>query len=195
MKSGEVMNNWLKYTYGIKKEHDIDFKDYIFNRYSIRSLTVTFRKKAMEEYFSVTDPEITHNSAAGDLPLWLFFLSKYKVRYLPVSTAMYRVLPGTGSRPVDPDKKRIFQEGVSDILEYYIRRNNLSPSFMKKLETQRTLYDMEYDATIHRTSEVIKDFFSLLARGIFSRRAFNLVLISLSKKNRNKLQYRKTNRI
>lgn len=173
--SGEVTKNYLGSAHGLRKEFDIILKNYIFHRYSIRSLTVALRRSVLEAYFNETDQRIIYNPAAGDLPLWLYILGRYKVHYLPVSTATYRIIPGTGSRPGDPDEKRNFQINVSDILEYFIRKSNLSSSYLKKLKTQRTLTEMEYNAAFHRRSVVVRQFVSLLRHGVLSRRAINFV--------------------
>ena len=177
--SGELTGNFLGKKYGLKKEHDIVLADYIFSRRAIRSLTVVFRRDMLEAYFNEIGTEVTHNPSAGDLPLWLFILSRSRARYMPCSTATYRILPGTGSRPVDPLRKKTFQDGVCDILEYFIDRNKLPHSFKNKLGIQRTLNQMEYSLSAGNKRANLKSFLALLSKGVVSRRAFNIVIKSI----------------
>jgi glycosyltransferase involved in cell wall biosynthesis len=175
----EITGNYLGSVHGLKSERDIILTEYLFNRVAIRSLTAVMRRAALMDYFRNTDQSITDNPSAGDLPLWLYLLSRHKVRYLPVSTAMYRVLPGTGSRPSDPDRKRSFQKGVCDILDYFIRENGLSRKYYRRLDVLRVLSEMEYTALNSKPGKTLRMFFSLILKGEFSRRALVLVLKSI----------------
>lgn len=182
----EITDCYLGSVHGLEKETDIILTEYLFNRVAIRSLTAVMKRTALMNYFRDTDKSVTDNPSAGDLPLWLYILGRYKVRFLPVSTAMYRVLPGTGSRPADPEKKRSFQNGVCDILEYFIRENRLSPHYYRKLTVLRVLSEMEYEALNSNPGKTLRMFFYLIMRGEFSRRGLVLVLTGI--KNLRKRQ-------
>lgn len=184
----EITSNYLGSVHGLENEADIILTEYLFNRVAIRSLTAVMKRTALMNYFRDTDKSVTDNPSAGDLPLWLYILGRYKVRYMPVSTAMYRVLPGTGSRPADPEKKRSFQKGVSDILEYFIKENGLPLHYYKKLTVLRVLSEMEYEALNSNPGKTLRMFFSLILRGEFSRRALTLVMTGIRNGRQRKVK-------
>jgi hypothetical protein len=134
------------------------------------------RGSEVRAYFGETDTRITNSSAAGDLPLWLFIMSISKVRFLPISTAMYRVNPGTGSRPESIHKRKQFRDGICEILEYYIDKNNLPDRFRRKLKLQRTIDAMEYYRDTGDRTMMWKSFLSLGLRGFTSRRALAIIV-------------------
>lgn len=180
--TGRVTENYLRRNYDLTTEKDVLLREYMFSRHAIRSLTAVMRGSDVRAYFGETDSRITHSSAAGDLPLWLFIMSISKVRFLPISTAMYRVNPGTGSRPESIHKRKQFRDGICEILEYYIDKNNLPDRFRRKLKLQRTIDAMEYYRDTGDRTKMWKSFFSLGLRGFTSRRALAIIVARGSNK-------------
>jgi glycosyltransferase involved in cell wall biosynthesis len=178
---GLEVKGFLESKYRLNKETDINFEDYVFNRYYIRTLTVAFRTEIFKLYFTQVDSAISINPRVGDLPLWLFILSGYKVKYWPMSTAMYRISPGTASRLTNTGSRLEFQETVMNIVEYFIKKEDLPERYMREVRLQRKMYKMEYHACQGMHLKVINDFLALLVTGNLRRKAFSTLWAAFKK--------------
>lgn len=171
--NSQEVQNFLKSKYSLARETDITFEDYVFNRYFIRTLTVAFRSEILKLYYDQVDRAISTNPMVGDLPLWLFILSRYKVKYWPMSTATYRISPGTASRLTNADSRLDFQSTILNIVEYFIRKEKLPEGYLRKVRVQRKIYTMEYHARQGMPLKVLNDFIILMVSGNFKRKAFS----------------------
>ena len=118
-----------------KKEVRFDISEigleHILRGYWIGTLTVVFRKSAIEDY---RDP--FPDLPMGDLPVWGHLAQKGKIKYLSDITANYRSLSSSACHFLDEKKEIVFQVEAMRVREYYARANGLlavaSPSFSKK---------------------------------------------------------------
>ena len=114
-----IEKDYLKNNFGYTQPKDVELEYYINKRKYIRTLTACFRRDLYNKYVSEIDEHIRNNKAAGDLPIWLYFLATSKVKYIPDSTAVYRVSPNTASRIQDRQKRFEFAQTINGILDYY----------------------------------------------------------------------------
>jgi glycosyltransferase involved in cell wall biosynthesis len=180
--NSQQVQGFLKSKYSLTQETDITFEDYVFNRHYIRTLTVAFRSEILKLYYDQVDSAISMNPLVGDLPLWLFILSRYKVKYWPVSTATYRISPGTASRLTKTNSRLDFQDAIMDIVEYFIKKEKLPVRYLRKVRVQRRIYTMEYHARLGMPMKVLEDFLILLVSGNFRRKAFSTLLAVFRKR-------------
>ena len=88
---------------------------------TIPTLTVLLKKSVLLEYLRDVEPE-KHKWAMGDYPLWLYISLREKIRFLPETVGVYRVL----------------QESLSHFTDYQKEKNWISSNFkMKKYFIQR----------------------------------------------------------
>lgn len=180
--NSQEVQGFLKSKYRLNQETDINFEDYVFNRYYIRTLTVAFRCEILKSYYDQTDRVISTNPLVGDLPLWLFMLSRYKVKYWPMSTATYRISPGTASRLTNTKSRLDFQDTIMNIVEYFIKKEKLPERYLRNVRVQRKIYTMEYHARQGMLLKVINDFLILLVTGNFRRKAFSTLWAAFIKR-------------
>lgn len=178
--TGLTEKSFIRTKYGITKEKELTLQKYIFSRFYIRTLTVVFRAEYIGRYLSQTDSDIVLKQSAGDLPLWLFMLLHTNVKFMPVSTAVYRVTSGTASRPVDPESRHRFQTSVMDVIEYYIEKAGLPCKYRRKAEVQRKIYDMEFLCRTEETKKVLIQFATVLLHHGIVPKAFSILWASLS---------------
>ena len=175
------VQGFLKSKYNLTCETDITFEDYIFNRYYIRTLTVTFRSEILKLYFNQVERSISMNPMVGDLPLWLFILTRFKVKYWPMSTGTYRISPNTASRQTHTGDRLAFQETIMKILEYFIKKEALPERYMRKVQVQRKIYTMEYHARQRKPLKVLNDFLLLVFTGNLRLKAFSTLRAAFKK--------------
>jgi glycosyltransferase involved in cell wall biosynthesis len=180
--NNETRVGFLKTIYGIQKESDIQLEDYIFKRIYIRTLTAAFCRDILTNYNNEIDEAVSLNRAVGDLPLWLYILTKYKVKYWPVSTATYRISPGTASRLTDPNARYEFECSIMDIIEFFIEKTKLPASYSRKLNIYRKIYELEYYTRKGMRGKAIRKFFLLLSQGIIRRKSLSLFWLNITGK-------------
>lgn len=179
---GRIEKDYLKNNFGYTQENDIELEYYINKRKYIRTLTACFRRDLYDNYVSEIDERIRNNKAAGDLPIWLYFLATSKVKYIPDSTAVYRVSPNTASRIQDRAKRYEFSKTIGDVIEYYALRYNLSKQTVKQVKASKILTKMVYDFFQDKTSEIFKGILRLIKIGVRSKQSIYFLLGSMNKK-------------
>ncbi len=177
-----IEKDYLKNNFGYTQEKDIELEYYINKRKYIRTLTACFRRDQYDKYVKDIDENIRHNKAAGDLPIWLYFLATSKVKYIPDSTAVYRVSPNTASRIQDREKRYEFSKAIGNVIEYYALRYNLSKQTVKQVKASKILSRMVYDFFQDKTSEIFKGILSLIKIGVRSKQSIYFLLGSMNKK-------------
>jgi len=101
--------------------------------YLVSTCTVVARK----EFFKNTpDDDIILNpdNIQGDLPRWLSISNITKIKYLPVSTAVYRKSLGSVSEPILRSKQIEYQESSKRIRLEFAQKYQVPPFIMRKVE-------------------------------------------------------------
>lgn len=101
------------------------FEALLTGRFFIHALTACFRRAAFEQHvdFSLFERE---GFAYEDLPTWLCLSRHWRFKYLPDSTATYRIIDDSVSRPKDPARKIQFLKEHYKIKQYFINRYNVA---------------------------------------------------------------------
>ncbi len=121
------------------------FEALLTSRFFINALTVCFRKELLDKHVDFAQFE-----AAGfnyeDLPTWLELSRHTLVKYMDESTATYRVLEDSVSRPTEVKKKFKFLQSHFVIKKYYIDRYNVDEKTRLAVEKNfhRKRFDMAY---------------------------------------------------
>jgi glycosyltransferase involved in cell wall biosynthesis len=178
--TGKTEKSFIRTRYGITEAKELTLQNYILNRFYIRTLTVVFRTEYLIDYLLQTESHIVMKQAAGDLPLWLFMLMYTNIKFIPDSTAVYRITCGTASRPVDPVSRHRFQKSIMDVIEYYIEKAGLPRRYRRKVELQKKIYYMEFLSRTGDLRKVLSQFTSILVHHGIVPKVFNILWVSLS---------------
>ncbi len=87
----------------------------------IPTLTTIFKKNLFDKYLLEMESKLIDWKMA-DYPIWLWFYCNSKIIFLPKSSAVYRVLGGTASRPNDDEKRYSFQLNSFEIAEFFAKK-------------------------------------------------------------------------
>ncbi len=179
IKSNEIINDYLtvKYEYGV--ETDIAMNDYILKRFQIRTLTVIFKNDFFNKFLVEIPNDIYTNAGGGDFPLWIYILSKTKVRYFPYSTGVYRITMNTASRPNNIENKFLFQKRVAEANLLIAKHLKLEKKIMRQLEIRYLLVLMQQNAFKYKKIKVLKYFFHLVLQGKINKFALAYIIQSL----------------
>ena len=122
-----------------KIEEDIigrEYKGYIelLSGNCIPTLTTCIRSSLVMEYLKEVEPK-SKNWLMGDYPMWLWISYYYKIKYLPESTTVYRVLEESASHSNDIQKYERFILSTIDITAFYIHKFNtpLTEPYLRSL--------------------------------------------------------------
>lgn len=85
------------------------FERLIFDSNPIATLTVCMRRNILLEFLKEVE-EKGNTILISDYPIWVYFSSKSKIKYLDEVTAVYRVLQESASQSSNPQKKIAFIE-------------------------------------------------------------------------------------
>ncbi len=75
----------------------------------VPTLTTCFRKDLLEDYFDNFLPQVPE-LPFGDYPMWMYFLTKTKIYYLPEITGVYRVLDNSACHFTDIEEEIRFKK-------------------------------------------------------------------------------------
>lgn len=104
----------------------------------IPTLTVCMRTDMRMQYESEKrNWEEASSWKMGDYPLWLWFCVKSKVSFLDDVVAVYRVSPGTASRPKSMAGEKAFIDSTYSIRMHFARMANVNEKIMKKIKNER----------------------------------------------------------
>jgi glycosyltransferase involved in cell wall biosynthesis len=121
------------------------FEDLIAGTYYLSTLTVCFKKSLFDEFVDINE-FIKAGFIYEDLPTWLELSKRTKFKYLPVSTATYRIMQESVSRSKDLTKRFGFLKNHYVIKKYYIKKYNVSKELEEEFEIMyhRKKFDMAY---------------------------------------------------
>ena len=109
------------------------FEDLIESKFYLSTLTVCFRKDLFDRYVDINS-YIKAGFIYEDLPTWLELSRHTKFKYLPESTATYRIMQNSISRPQDLKKRFGFLKNHFVIKNYFINKYNVSDELRSKFE-------------------------------------------------------------
>lgn len=87
----------------------------------IPTLTSCIRSALVMEYLKEVEPK-SKNWLMGDYPMWLWISYYHKIKFLPESTTVYRVLEESASHSNDIQKYERFILSTIDITAFYIHK-------------------------------------------------------------------------
>ena len=99
------------------------------------------------EYLKEVEPK-SKNWLMGDYPMWLWISYYHKIKFLPESTTVYRVLEESASHSNDIQKYERFILSTIDITAFYIHKfkTPLTEPYLRSLSC--FYYDL-YDKYMH----------------------------------------------
>ena len=109
-----------KYTSTIGKPYNNDIADIILKN-PIPTLTVMFRKDIFFKYSEEVKPQ-TKNWKMGDYPMWIYCSIKSKIKFIDLTTAVYRELSESASHSKNYKMMFDFKLSVLDIQLFYINK-------------------------------------------------------------------------
>ncbi|HLG40999.1 MAG TPA: glycosyltransferase [Chitinophagaceae bacterium] len=130
-------NNALIEDYNSKNQTNVFdgdiFEALIAYRFFLNTLTVIFKKSLFDEHVDI-DKYIQAGFTYEDLPTWLELAAHTKFKYLPDSTATYRIMQESISRSKDPVKRLNFLKNHYLIKKYFIRKYNVRKEIEQEFE-------------------------------------------------------------
>lgn len=114
------------------------FEELILKGNCIPTLSVVLLKSLYLDYLKDIDP-IPKKWMMGDYPLWLYILSKTKVKYFEKPTAVYRVLENSACHSDDLTKKVQFLDSIWDVKSFYCNFYNFP---LPERNFEREYYDL-----------------------------------------------------
>jgi len=115
--------------YNKKHQPDIPegnvFEAIITGKFFIGTLTVCFKKSLFDEFVDINE-FIKAGFIYEDLPSWLELSRRTKFKYLPDSTATYRIMEESVSRSKDLTKLFRFLKNHYTIKKYFIKKYSVS---------------------------------------------------------------------
>jgi len=130
--SGAVIHNYNAKHQPVVKDGDV-FNDMIIGKFFLSTLTVCFRKELFDKYVDINE-YIRAGFIYEDLPTWLELARHTKFKYLPDSTATYRIMQNSISRPQDLTKRFGFLKNHFVIKNYFINKYNVSDELKVQFE-------------------------------------------------------------
>lgn len=172
-KQNLMMNSFL--TSVSSDDLDIDVYKYLQQRNLIRTLTVVFRNDCFKYYLIEIDSSVIMNQFAGDVPLFIYLLIKGKGKYLSEVVAVYRLIDGSASRLINPEKRFQFKRGVYRIILYFVIKYKLDKSRLKPTIIDGIVADMEYYLYKGKYLHIFISLFRIIMMGGRSKRALQIV--------------------
>lgn len=123
----ENIAKFSKHTFGEKIR---DYEELFIYGCKIPTPTVVCRKKTLDDYNTEFYYKVDRTGwRMGDLPQWLYFFRKSKVKYFPRKTSVYRILSESASHTADKKKEELFEQSTVTIrasfINFYNDFNNL----------------------------------------------------------------------
>jgi glycosyltransferase involved in cell wall biosynthesis len=109
------------------------FEPLLTGKFFINSLTVCFLKSNFDSYVDF-DEFIKAGFTYEDLPTWLELARHTQFKYLNESTATYRILNNSLSRPQDIKKKFMFLDEQYKIKKHFIAKYGVKENVAEKVE-------------------------------------------------------------
>jgi glycosyltransferase involved in cell wall biosynthesis len=139
-------NGMLIKNYNAKRHPSIDeenvFESLLTFRYFVNSATVCYVRSIAEQYIEF-DKFVELKFPAEDYPVLLELSKRTKFKYFKESTATYRVIESSVSRPSNAARKFDFLKSVYSIQEYYINKFGVSKEMAEKAKVSN--YKLKFE--------------------------------------------------
>jgi glycosyltransferase involved in cell wall biosynthesis len=183
LEGNHVVEKFLSRKRGMIKDEDITIEKYLINSHKIRSLTTCFKRELITSFVVNHKKEVDKfRPAAGDVPLWLHIAANSKIRYLAITTSVYRITANTASRPDTFYKKYEFSKSVVEIKRRYTNINPVSWRVKRKIEKTFLLNELAHSYFNHNLKNLLKINLTLLCHLYFSRKSIFLLFGLLNNK-------------
>lgn len=190
LENENIINSFLRYRKNIKIDYDISFDHFILYPYTIRTLTVCLVKNIYDKFLKENDHYDINTSPSGDVPIWGYFAKFSKIRYMAISTGVYRHTPNTASRQSTLDKQYNFSKCVIEIRKSMVAKYNSSHKAKRKVEKEFLMNELQFAYRKNEKSKAFKIILETLRRGFISKRTL-FYIMGLSNKSINKIVSRK----
>lgn len=111
------------------------FESLLTRSFSISALTACYVKKYVDQYVDF-DEFLKEGFVYEDYPTWVELSRHTKFKYLAESTATYRVVFGSISRPAELKRKYQFLDERLKITRYFIKKYNVKQEIAQKVENK-----------------------------------------------------------
>ncbi len=98
--------------------------DFLLHNNTVSTQTACVRTAYFRQYLEEVKPK-THQWLMGDYPRWIWMAIKYKIKYIPDVTAVYRILSESASHSVNEQKIYKFRKSTCDIQRFFNKKYNL----------------------------------------------------------------------
>lgn len=110
----------------------VTFEDLLLKPNNIPTATVMFRSELLNQCLSELD-SIICKLKMGDLPLWLYISKKSLIGFIPVPTAVYRILQYSVSHFRNLDQAIAFVESTKDAKIFFLENKGENVYYMERV--------------------------------------------------------------
>jgi hypothetical protein len=131
-------------------------------KFEISALTACYTKKYIDDFVDFEEFRRA-GLAYEDYPTWLELSRHTKFKYLDESTATYRVIANSVSRPADVRKKFSFLDEKNKIRRYFLEKYHAGKEMKERIDELYYLqkFDLAYK---YRNKEAAMDSFAFLRK-------------------------------
>lgn len=133
-----------------------NYKQIFVNGNAIVTLTSIYRTSVYKEYLNQIPEAVRKTWDMGDLPLWLYFTKKYKVKHFNRVCGVYRVLDNSASHSNNEEKKRSFRISSLKVRQFFDEK------FNERLIDYYNIVEMIQDAVLVNDKRTIFKLWKLL---------------------------------
>jgi len=98
---------------------DHSLEEYLVGNFHIATLTTCFRKDLLDK---IDFSYLEQNFRMGDHPMWIEMMRISRFKYFSETTAIYNMLQNSASRPIDKEKKILFQKNIWEIRLFFAEK-------------------------------------------------------------------------
>lgn len=127
-----------------KYRHEVSFDDYVFDRSTIGTATVVFKKSLFLNYLEEIPEPVRKDFNVGDTPFWLYCSIKSKIKVLSDVTAVYRILDNSMSHFTNISNHHVFVKNGLKIPKYFLEKYSSNESLFRKFKRKTLQVDLVY---------------------------------------------------
>ena len=109
------------------------FEDMLINGNRIPTLTTCMRLSILDKYFDEIKPS-ERGWLMGDYPIWLYFAHETKIKFIDISSGVYRILENSASHNIDINKTLVFHKSFYEIKAYFAQRYSVEYDYNTDLK-------------------------------------------------------------
>jgi len=116
----------------------VDFEGLLFEC-TVSNLTVVLRNDLLKKYIHEVKPQQKNSWSTVDYPIWLYVIQNSKIKFIDEPTGVYRLLETSICHHKNDEKRLIFQQGIIDIVEYFLSEFKLKQNSINKISEKKIL--------------------------------------------------------